>query len=708
MSSRELEDSVAAFLAQQAFSYYLDPARGQQQQHHAALVGMLQTVQRLNGDQAVVHEFRRWVHALLYANTCHSMAEYEMRNSHQNPLLHDGGEIMLDNDYAAEDRLSFIEVRDSGSLPIAGDRVRFSFGEEPDTFSRVFEVDPAQRSISFSAGLTEASDMPVSAASMRFLKNLSQEKAQATALALGTSPAVKIICACLVSESLDGGLPRTHRQEAHPTHAGIMDANVAAVVSLDAYQQAACDAIIGSDPRETPFHVIFGPPGTGKTQTLVGLVLGLHLRAAGNRKPSIVLCAPSNAAADSLTLRIGAALELLYPGAPGAFSLMRLCSPSVSVDESPIPRRWRTSTMVNLSGSGQRNFIIPTLTELSHVDIIVTTCHCSSHLHIMGMDPPTHLIIDEAGQTQVPEILVPLMLLNRDLPTAVVFAGDPRQLGPVILSDAAEKLGLGTSLLEHLIEGHDPPEAQGMVGVHPLQINYRSHPAIISLFSSLFYPDLPAPGLQPKPGAAEAAAGLIDMPRAVTSLQAFGLPVTPETPLCFRHVQGHCTRGTSALSASWQNEEEAREVLAVIQALRRGGVAAQDIVVCTPYRAQLTCIRRLLGPHPGAKGVEVDVVEKFQGRESPVVIISFVRSASPEGDTAAAAEAPGAGTGAGIGFLKNMKRLNVSLSRAQSLMIVVGNAKVLRAAGGQWTALIGKFSDWHALAGLHTEAAELD
>ena len=295
---------------------------------------------------------------------------------------------------------------------------------------------------------------------------------------------------------------------------------------------------------------------------------------------------------------------------------------------------------------------------------------------------------------------------------------------------------MGVSLMERLVGWRSawervPPayEVPELAKVHALSVNYRSHPAILSLFSGLFYGDLPAPGLlsgllspfasSPNAAARVGSNDLDDLAPTVAALQQppLGLPLTAAQPACFKHVAGVCSRsapapGQRCRGVSRFNEEEADEVLAIAAALVASGVDPTDVAVITPYRAQVDVLRSRIAALP--PGIEVDTVEKFQGRERRVVLFSVVRSNSAQQEqqqqqqqqqqqtrdpSSSDGPTPAADVPSEIGFLDNWRRLNVAISRAKSLMVVVGNAEALSAASVTWANLVGAFIERGAYTG---------
>lgn len=111
-------------------------------------------------------------------------------------------------------------------------------------------------------------------------------------------------------------------------------------------------------------------------------------------------------------------------------------------------------------------------------------------------------------------------------------------------------------------------------------------------------------------------------------------------------------------SKSWKNEDEAREIVEIFESLTKNAVHVSEIGIITPYLDQVNLIRQLI-ENPR---VVIGSVDSFQGQEKSVILVSTVRSKGSKG----------------IGFVGNDKRLNVTLSRAKTALIIVGNKKVLQ------------------------------
>lgn len=282
----------------------------------------------------------------------------------------------------------------------------------------------------------------------------------------------------------------------------------------------------------------------------------------------------------------------------------------------------------------------------------------------------THVFLDEAGHAIEPMALSCFAEVAKasggDLPV-LVLAGDPKQLGPIIRSQVAKDFGLDKSLLERICEcspyqryerddnsrngKKDPYDSRVMT---KLVKNYRSHPAILKLPNERFYDgDL-------IPSADEFV---------INSLTNWEHLPQKGFPLIFHGVRGKDEREGN--SPSWFNPEEVQIVKEYVGLLVKGTrsnrVKPEEIAVITPYHKQAQKIRMLLRSHDYGD-IKVGSVDEFQGSERRVVIISTVRSTKEYMDF---------DTRHQLGFLSNPKRFNVAITRAQALLIIIGNPFVL-------------------------------
>ncbi|EKX32877.1 hypothetical protein GUITHDRAFT_158951 [Guillardia theta CCMP2712] len=287
------------------------------------------------------------------------------------------------------------------------------------------------------------------------------------------------------------------------------------------------------------------------------------------------------------------------------------------------------------------------------------------------------VFMDEAGTAHEVEAAgAACALLGRS--GKLVLAGDPKQLGPVVLSEPASQNGLSVSLLERLME-HDLYQLKNgefdPSHVTMLQRNYRSHPAIIKFPSDRFYlGKLTAHGDE----------------RQVMSLADWEHLPCRGFPIIVKCVEGINEQEES--SPSWFNTTECLEVVNYIQLLlsSRPDVLPSDIGVISPYDRQVKKIRQLITSKnipQGELGIKVGTTELFQGLERRVIIISTVRS-DPlllQSDDRF-----------NLGFVNSAKRFNVAVTRAQCLMIVIGNLKCL-AKDSLWKDFLTYCNDHGAL-----------
>jgi len=284
---------------------------------------------------------------------------------------------------------------------------------------------------------------------------------------------------------------------------------------------------------------------------------------------------------------------------------------------------------------------------------VLTTCS-SAGLLLTEKIPVghfSHIIIDEAAQAEEPLSLIPIAFFSNK-ETRVILAGDPNQLGPVIKSSAASAAGLGKSYLGRLmrissIYGLDTQAGKTIVELHR---DRRSHGAIIAWPNRYLYED------------SMHAHASLDVSHLL--LQSDVLP-KKGFPVVFHGIKGWEQRARH--SPSFLNVHEASVVRDYCQRLtqdRERKIYAEEIGVIAPYKAQVRAIRELLEP-ADLQDVSVGSVEQFQGQERKVIIFATTRSNS-EADKRRS-----------LGFLQNRQRMNVAITRAQALLIVIGDPEVL-------------------------------
>ncbi|NWV07663.1 SDE3 helicase, partial [Ptilonorhynchus violaceus] len=428
-------------------------------------------------------------------------------------------------------------------------------------------------------------------------------------------------------------------------------------------QCRAVTHIVTGMSRPAPY-LIFGPPGTGKTVTVVEAIKQVWTCFKDAR---ILACAPSNSATDLLCQRL---IKDIPPR-----NVYRLIASSRSYREVP------TDIMPCCNWDDeQSSYVYPSKEHLGQYRILVTTLVTAGRLVSANFPPGyfSHVFIDECGHAVEPESLVAIagLLAPMDQDTnpnggQLVLAGDPKQLGPVLTSPLAIQHGLGTSLLERLML-HNPLYKKSSGGYDPQFItkllwNYRSHEAILKIPNELFYDNelkvCKSDGLDIR----NLYCNWEELPK-----KGF--------PIIFHGVRGEDQR--EAKSPSFFNTAEI-EVLVhylkkLLQSRGKGGcptVSPREIGIISPYRKQVEKIRKAitsLDPDlqklTDISQLKVGSVEEFQGQERHVILISTVRSCSTYLQFDQTFR---------LGFLTNPKRLNVAITRAKALLIVVGNPAVL-------------------------------
>ncbi len=239
-------------------------------------------------------------------------------------------------------------------------------------------------------------------------------------------------------------------------------------------------------------------------------------------------------------------------------------------------------------------------------------------------------IIDEATQSTIPSVLIPINKAKR-----FVLAGDHKQLPPTVLK--AEELK--KTLFEILIERYRDHSVM-------LEVQYRMNKKLMEFPNREFYDG--------KLKAHESVKNVTLKDLGVKN--AKWKVLDPKEVLVFIDTSKCPNRWERQRrgSTSRENELEARIVKRVVEGLKRIGVKREWIGVITPYDDQVDLIRSLVD-------VEVNTVDGYQGREREVVVVSFVRS-NRKGE---------------IGFLEDLRRLNVTLTRAKRKLILIGDRETL-------------------------------
>ena len=416
--------------------------------------------------------------------------------------------------------------------------------------------------------------------------------------------------------------------------------------SLAPEQEAALDLA----DRALDLALVHGPPGTGKTTVLVEVI-----RRAVARGEKVLAAAPSNLAADNLLERLVAAgvdgvrvghparvvpalldrtLEARVEGHEAVLIAAGLVEEALSLRREARKRREKRGPGRFSEARDAERRARELLAEarrledraerdvLDRAPVVVAT--------LTGVDAPVLsgrrfvlAAVDEATQAVEPAAILALLRANR-----AVLAGDHLQLPPTVISAEAAAGGLGVSLFERLAHAH------GEAAMVTLVEQRRMNEAIMRFPSQAMY------------------GGRL---RAHPSVAGWKLD---EEPLLFVDTAGTgFEEGTPEGSDSRHNEGEAELVAREVERILALGVAPGDVAVISPYDAQVQRLRQLLATRVEG-GLEVDSVDGFQGREKDAVVVSLVRS-NDLGE---------------VGFLSDVRRMNVAITRARKKLVVVGDS----------------------------------
>ncbi len=430
--------------------------------------------------------------------------------------------------------------------------------------------------------------------------------------------------------------------------------------SLNTSQQQAVDHILAADE----LAIVHGPPGTGKTTTLVQAVKALIRQGA----KQVLVTAPSNTAVDLLSERLaGQGLNVVRVGNPARVSeqLMSLTLDHKAALHPAMKEagklKKRANEFRNLAHKYKRQFgkaereqrkalfdearaIMKQVEQaeqyvlddlLNRAQVITATLVGASHFTVRQRRYDA-VVIDEAGQALEPACWIPLLKGKK-----LVLAGDHCQLPPTVKSVEAAKGGLSVTLLEKAIRQH--PQA-----VVLLNEQYRMHRQIMQYSSTVFYEN----ALQ----AHASVAGHLLFPG--------------DSPLLFVDTAG-CGFEEKHEGVATSNPEEAAFLgrhLAKLVATLRDHYSPENFLsigIISPYRQQIQVIKEIVTHHPVLlpylASITVNTIDSFQGQERDIIYISMTRS----------------NTSNRIGFLSDTRRMNVAMTRARKKLVVIGDSGTL-------------------------------
>jgi superfamily I DNA and/or RNA helicase len=406
--------------------------------------------------------------------------------------------------------------------------------------------------------------------------------------------------------------------------------------------------------------VIHGPPGTGKTTTVVELI-----RQSVQRGLKVLACAPSNTGVDNLLEKLVAnrirvarlghparvqeslqeyTLDALVESDPATKVVAEMLreAEKLAVQATKYTRKKpapgqrsdlrQESRQLREDAKSYERQIIANI--MDSADVICATTNFDPDL--LGDRRFDLAVIDEACQSTEPGCWPVVLRADK-----IVLAGDHCQLPPTIISAEAATQGFAVSLMERLVNTY------GDLVTRQLSVQYRMHDQIMQYSSDCFY-----------------HGSLVSHESVRSRLLTDSVPA-PHAPILTGTVTFVDTAG-----ADWEEEpdpdgesrcnpHEGKWVLQQLRELCQAGVSPEEIAVIAPYAAQVRWLR-INSPN---RSIEIDTVDGFQGREKEVVVISLVRS-NKELE---------------IGFLADTRRMNVALTRARSKLVLIGDSATLAA-----------------------------
>ncbi len=384
-------------------------------------------------------------------------------------------------------------------------------------------------------------------------------------------------------------------------------------------EEAVKQALVQPD-----YSLVLGVPGAGKTTAVLAMIRALEM--AGKR---VLLVSYTNSAVDHVMLKLAS---------QGFDNFLRLGRPSrvnSRLEEFlPMGKRYQADTAEKLQALMERIPVVG-VSALGVTDALLRRCDFDV------------CIIDEAGQITLPAIIGPILKANK-----FILVGDHHQLPPLVQSPEAEEKGLGTPLFARLANAH--PNR-----VITLARQYRMSEEIQSISNTFVY------------GGA-LSCGTIEVAKSRLSMKFDDLQgmehqwlckaICPEKPVCFIDTSKESSAFEEISKGDIvENHGEADLAIKLAETALAANVPGESVAIISPYRSQVALINEKI--RDNNIDVECLTIDKAQGRDKAMVIVSLVRSN--------ASKAPGK-------LLNDIRRVNVAVTRAQSKLILLGDSETLK------------------------------